>query len=128
MKRETIRPPGAVSSPNLTPGIKVGDTIYVSGQVALDAEGRIVGEGDFAVQAELVFQSLERVLKEAGASLGDVVKVTNFLVDAAHFPSFNAMRRRFFPEDPPASTTVIVKELARPELLIEIEAVAVVPS
>ncbi len=128
MKREPIKLAGVVTSPNLTPGIKVGNMVYVSGQVAFDDEGKVVGEGDFSAQAEQVFRSLERVLQAAGAGLADVVKVTNFLVDASHYPKFNEARRRFFPNDPPASTTVIVKELALPELLVEIEAVAVVPS
>jgi enamine deaminase RidA (YjgF/YER057c/UK114 family) len=117
-----------MSSPNLTPAIKVGATIYVSGQVAMDANGEVGGRGRLRRAGRAGVSVAGTGAHGGGASLGNVVKATNSLVDAAHFPSFGAMRRRFFPDDPPASTTVVVKELALPELLVEIEAVAVLSS
>jgi 2-iminobutanoate/2-iminopropanoate deaminase len=109
-------------------GYRIGDLIVLSGQAAISPEGEIVGEGDFDAQAEQVFRNLERVLGAAGASLRDVVKVTIYLTDMGNFPKIVELRGRWFTAPYPADTIVEVGALALPGLMIEIEAMAVVPS
>lgn len=104
-----------------------GRTVYVSGQVSMDADGNVVGEGDAEAQTEKVLENVVTVLEEAGGSLDDVVKVTVFITDMAHYDGIHGVRRRFFREPYPASSMVEVSALIDPRLLVEIEAVAVIP-
>jgi enamine deaminase RidA (YjgF/YER057c/UK114 family) len=104
--------------------------VFVAGQVAMDAEGRVVGATDFKAQASQVYRNLAAVLGEAGCTLRDVVKFTTFLVRNEDWAPFAEWRKaeypRLFPDGVyPANTGVVVKELARPELLLEVEAIAV---
>ena len=108
----------------LSQGFRVGDLVFVSGQAALDEQGRIVGPGDFDAQAEQTFRNLARVLEAGGSSLERIVKVTIFLTDMANFPKIVELRRRWFVPPYPADTIVEVASLALPELEIEIEAIA----
>ena len=106
--------------------------VFVSGQVAMDADGRVVGEGDFKAQASHVYRNLAAVLAEAGCTFRDVVKFTTFLVRNEDWAPFAEWRRaeypKLFPDGVyPANTGVVVKELARPQLLLEVEAIAVRP-
>ena len=94
--------------------------------MSVDSGGSLVGEGDCGAQAERCFNNVEAALNAAGASMSDVTKITAFLVDVDDYPAYAAARLRRFPEDGPASSTVIVKALVLPEYLVEIEAVAVV--
>ncbi|MFR9794324.1 RidA family protein [Streptomyces sp. MS06] len=104
-----------------------GRFVAVSGQVALDGEGRLVGDGDAAAQARQVFENLRRCLAAAGADFGDVVKLTYFVTDMAHMPAIRAARAAHIPDDRlPAATAVQVAGLVRPEFLMEVEAFAVV--
>lgn len=104
-----------------------GDLVFVAGQIALDAEGNLVGEGDIEAQAEQVMENLGVALAAAGAGFGDVLKITNYLLDVSEYPRIAPIRERYLTEPFPASTMVGVSALLYPELLIEIEAVAVVP-
>ena len=104
-----------------------GRTVWVAGQVALDVGGSIVGRGDAATQTEVALENMKEVLAEAGAGLEDVVKLTVFLTSMADLPQVQEVRARYFPRDPPASSTLAISELVHPELLVEIDAVAVVP-
>ena len=108
-------------------GYRIGDLLVLSGQAAITPEGEIVGAGDFDAQAEQVFRNLEHVLGLAGATLADVVKVTIYLTDMGNFPKIVELRERWFTAPYPADTIVEVGALALPELMIEIEAMAVVP-
>jgi enamine deaminase RidA (YjgF/YER057c/UK114 family) len=109
----------------MSAAVRFGDSIAVSGQVALDARGELVGKDDFAAQAEQCFANLARVLADAGASLGDVVSLTTYLSAREHAEAFLAARARHFPANPPATTTVIAQML-HPDFLIEIQALAAV--
>jgi reactive intermediate/imine deaminase len=110
----------------LSQAIRVGDLLFVSGQVGIDDTGELVALGDFDAQADQAFRNLGRVLEAGGSSLGQVVKVTIFLTDmAANFPKVVELRRRFFTPPYPADTIVEVRSLYRPEVEIEIEAVAI---
>ena len=107
--------------------ISGADLIFVSGQVALDAKGNVVGKGDVVGQTEQVLKNMQGVLETAGASLADVVKVTVFLRNMEHRNTVAEVRKRFFKDNLPASSLVEVNKLVHEDLLIEIEAVAVVP-
>jgi enamine deaminase RidA (YjgF/YER057c/UK114 family) len=100
-------------------------TVYVSGQVAADDDGNPIGV-DVAAQASAVFERITRFLAECGATLDDVVKITTFLVDMDDYGAFSEVRARYFPRRKPASSTVAVRALSRPEFRIEIEAVAAI--
>ncbi len=105
-----------------------GRTVYISGQVAFDQAGNLVGEGDLQAQAVQVFENLKVALAAVGADFSHVVKVTYFLLDISQIALVREVRNRYFnPERPPASTAVEVRGLVRKELLLEIEAVAVLP-
>jgi enamine deaminase RidA (YjgF/YER057c/UK114 family) len=102
------------------------DLLFVAGQVALDRDGRLVGPHDVGAQARQVFENLKTVLAAAGGTLRDLVKLNAYIVDITQLPAFRAVRDQYINLDrPPASTAVQVAALFRPELLIEIEAVAI---
>ncbi|MGW2366255.1 RidA family protein [Streptomyces sp. NPDC001667] len=104
-----------------------GYTHVVSGQVALDERGELVGAGDAGAQARQVFENLRRCLGAAGATFDDVVKLTYFVTDVAHLPAVRVARDEFIDTGrPPASSAVQVAALFRPELLLEVEAFAIV--
>jgi 2-iminobutanoate/2-iminopropanoate deaminase len=106
--------------------IRHGDLVYVAGQVALDpATGRVV-EGDVRAQTRQVLENIAAILRAAGTSLAHAVECVCFLRDAGDFTAFNEAYREFFPADPPARTTVQAV-LARPDLLVEIRAMAAMP-
>ncbi len=106
-----------------------GRFVAVSGQCALDEQGAVVGEGDPAAQARQVFENLRRCLAAAGATFDDVVKLTYFVTDVAHLPAVREARDAVIPADRlPASSAVQVAALFRPELLLEVEAFAVLPA
>lgn len=104
-----------------------GRWVAIAGQVAFDADGNLVGEGDAAAQAQQVFANLERCLAAAGATFADVVKLNFYLTDVAFLPAIRIARDKHIDTaNPPASTAVQVVALFRPDLLLEIEAYAVV--
>ena len=104
-----------------------GRTIYVAGQVALDTAGRLVGPGDPQAQARQVFANLTSALAVAGATFRDVVKLTYFVTDIGHLPAIREARDQYVDTArPPASSAVEVRRLFRDDVLLEIEAIAVV--
>ena len=100
------------------------------GQLGLDLDNKLVGApGDFTAQAEKAVDNLKLALANAGATIKDVVKINNYLVDMSHIGLFRALRDKHFNmAAPPASTTVAISQLARPGALFEIEAIAVLPA
>ena len=103
-----------------------GRMVFVAGQVALDTDGAVIGVGDPAAQTEAALENLQRVLNEGGAMLEDVVRLTVFLTDMAYLPAVQEVRARYFPVDPPASSTIEISALVVPELMVEIDSIAVV--
>jgi enamine deaminase RidA (YjgF/YER057c/UK114 family) len=102
-----------------------GRLVAVSGQVAFDEHNQIVGKGDPAAQARQVFENLRRCLIAAGTTFADVIKLTYFVTDVAHMPAIRAVRDEYLdPAQLPASTAVQVAALVFPDLLLEIEALA----
>jgi reactive intermediate/imine deaminase len=103
-------------------------TIYISGQIAFDKDGKLVGSGDMQAQAEQVFKNLEAALTAAGAKFSDVVKMNSYITDMSRIQAVRDVRARYFKDSLPASTFVQVAGLVRPDLLLEIEVVAVLPA
>lgn len=104
-----------------------GRTIYIAGQVAFDNSGKVVGEGDFAAQTTQVFENLKLALAAVGATFENVVKVNTYVTDMSQLQTLREIRGRYYGKFAPASTLVEIRRLAHPDLMIEIEAVAVVP-
>lgn len=127
---EHIRPEGLANNPAYTQVVAARGqrTIWISGQVAMDAEGNTIGVDDLEAQTEQVMRNLGVALEAAGAGFGDVVKITTYVVGyrPEHRAAVSRPRAKYLPADnPPASTLVGVSALANPEWLVEIEAVAV---
>ncbi len=127
-RREEIRVPG-MSEPisHFTHVVRAGRLVFVSGCVATDAEGRTVGGSDAVAQARQVHENLKRCLAAAGATFADVCKVTVFLKNVADREKVNVARKEYFGSHRPASTLVEISRLVRDDLLVEIEAIAVLP-
>lgn len=121
-----INPPGLTRPNGYTHVVVTSDgrTAYIAGQVAVDSAGQVVGGGDFKAQAEQVFANLRRALRSVEASFEDVLKTTTYITNLENLPALREARGRYFKSArPPANTLVPVATLARPELLLEIEAV-----
>jgi reactive intermediate/imine deaminase len=129
MSREEIRV-DALADPisHFTDAVRAGDLLFVSGVVAVDADGELVGGDDVVVQTRQVLENMRRVLAAAGCGFEDIVKVTIFLTDIDDRPRINPLRQEVFGTTRPASTLVEVPRLAVPGARVEIEAVALVPS
>jgi reactive intermediate/imine deaminase len=109
--------------------VTAGRPVYISGQVALDSAGGLVGPGDIRAQTRQVFDNLQAALQAVGAGFDQVVKLTLFLVDATQLPVVREVRDQYInTQQRPASTAVEVRRLVRDDLIIEIEAVAVIAS
>jgi reactive intermediate/imine deaminase len=104
--------------------VRGGDTLWISGMLAFDLDGSIVGGADVVAQTEQVFRNLGLVLTHCGAGFEQVVKVVVYLIDVNARPAINEVRKRHFGDARPASTLVEVSGLAHPDALVEIEAVA----
>lgn len=105
---------------------RVGNDIVVSGTVAVDEDGRTVGPGDVYTQASYAIRKIERALRELGATLRDVVRTRTFLTDISRFEDFARAHREAFEGIDPAATCVEVPRLVAPDLVVEIEADAIV--
>lgn len=103
-----------------------GKTVYIAGQIAVDAKGQLVGKGDLAAQTQQVFENLAIALKAAGATFDHVVKTNYYLRDASQVAVIRGIRSKYFTGELPASTLIEVPRLAQPDFLIEIEVIAVV--
>ena len=102
--------------------------VIISGQVALDSAGRIIGVGNMTTQATQVFENLKVALAAAGATFKDVIKLNAYLTSMAKSQAYLDVRDRYVsPTAPPASTTVEVQRLFRDEFLVEVEAIVAVP-
>ena len=123
--RQPIIPSGVSPNPNLSPGIRVGDFLFVSGHVGVDADGNVVG--DCEAQSRQVMASIRSVIEAAGGRMEDVAKITCFLTNMDDYPAYAKVRLETWPSNPPASSTVGVSALVRPELVVEVEAIVRMP-
>jgi 2-iminobutanoate/2-iminopropanoate deaminase len=131
--REYIKPAAGLSLAHAVNAgydyaVRAGDLVFMSGQVARNAQGETVGVGDFETQAIQVHENLKLLCEHAGGSLDDIVDVRMYILDRAHRPILNAIRKRYHPgPNFPCSTLLIISGLANPDFLLEIEAVAHIP-
>jgi 2-iminobutanoate/2-iminopropanoate deaminase len=127
---ERIRLPDVLPEPlsHYTDAVRAGDTLWVSGLLALDADGSLVGGADVVAQTEQIFRQLKRVLAHCDVGFENVTKVSVFLIDIGARPAINEVRKRYFGDARPASTLVEVSALAIPGALVEVEAVAHIPT
>lgn len=102
-----------------------GNFIFVAGTVGWRPDGQV--PADFREQARQMYENVKAILAAEGASMADVLSTTTYLVRASDYPTLNEVRRAYFQKDPPGSAVVVVKELVRPDLLVEVEAVAEAP-
>lgn len=100
-----------------------GNLLFISGVAPLDENQKLVGEGDVELQAEAVFQAMEKILKQANATFADILKVTLFLTDVDDRHKINPLRKKYFGDARPASTLFEVTRLAFPGMKLEIEAI-----
>ncbi len=114
---------------NIPMGIKSGNRIYVSGQAALDTNGKLIGGDDMEAQARKTFQNIEEVLKQAGATMDDVTEITAYLtdLDMKRYKGFAKARKAAFPNRMPTSTVIGVSKLLLKGMIVEISAAADVP-
>ena len=129
MALEHIQPDGLSRPTGYTHVVKAtGTLVFLAGQVSVDSEGNVVGAGDFEAQARQVFTNLRNALASVGAGPEHIAKTTTYLVGVTpeHRAALTVARSDFMPDPPPASTLIGVQALARPEFLIEVEAIAVI--
>ena len=134
MKRRNIQPQslarrmvdGHVLYSHVVVVVEGGKTIFVSGQLARDGDGNVVGPRDMRAQLRQVGENVKAALAAAGATLDDIVKTNTYVTDYEEFAKHPDMRMRYFGPATPTSTTVQISRLADPDAMIEIEAIAVV--
>ena len=125
--RKPVTPQGMTAKPAFSPGVQVGEFLFISGTVGNDATGNLVGVGDCEAQTRQVFANIKSIAAAVGAAMDDVVKITCFLIDVADYAAYGKVRSETFGSGPPASSTVMVAALVRPEFLVEVEAIVHVP-
>ena len=130
MRKQAIRPEGVEHLGLYTHAFRVsgGDLVICSGMTSVDADGRTVGPGDAAAQTRQIFENLKRVLGAAGATLDDVISIRIYSTDMANLRAINEVRLEYLSDPLPVSTHVGVTALAKPDRLLEIEVMALVPS
>jgi enamine deaminase RidA (YjgF/YER057c/UK114 family) len=128
MPFSTIATPEAKPVMNYKMGTRMegGRLLYVSGQVAWDASGTVVGKGDVRAQARQTFENLRQVLQAAGGDLKDLMKITTYVTKIDDIAAVAEARSEVFQGELPASTLIVVKSLFHPDFLIEVEGVAAV--
>ena len=122
-----LNPPTLSAPTGYTHVVQVqgGRTIYIAGQVSFDKSGNLVGKGDFGAQTTQVFENLKSALAAAGATFDNLVKVTTFVTDLSQMQTLRSIRAKYYGKNAPASTLVQITKLAHEDLMIEIEAIAV---
>lgn len=124
---ERINPPGMTQPTAYSHLVKYDNLMFIAGQVALDGDGNVVGEGDMAAQFRQVLENLKTVLASEGADFSNIVKINIFTTDVDSLRQHMAIRSEYFGDHAPASTLVQIQRLARPVFLLEIEAIAIRP-
>jgi enamine deaminase RidA (YjgF/YER057c/UK114 family) len=133
MPREIVIDPGWKWDKDfpLAQGLKLGNLMFLSGQVALDSDGRVIGKGDLRKQTRQVFENIKLILGKGGCSLQDVVKMTTYFtckLSPKRTQEYFDVRRKYFKGHRPASTGVRVSSLVHKDLLLEVEVMAIAHS
>ncbi len=129
MPRKAIQPKSLNDPrPRYTQAIQTsgGKLLFIAGQTASGKDGNVVGKGNIKAQTEQVYANIKAVLKEAGASIDNLVMTTTYIVDRKYRQGYNEVRMKQYGKNSPTSTLVIVKGLAHPDYLIEIAGIAVI--
>jgi 2-iminobutanoate/2-iminopropanoate deaminase len=126
MALERIQPQGLAKPGTYSHVIRAGNTVYISGQTATDAQGNVVGRGDITAQSVQVFENLKAALASVGGTFADVASITVYITDARYRDPMREVRTRYLGDKLPTSTLLVVAGLADPEYLLEISAIAVV--
>ncbi|MEM2878708.1 MAG: RidA family protein [Candidatus Hadarchaeales archaeon] len=125
MPKKMVYPPELPKTVGYSQAVRAGNMLFISGQISENAKGEIVGKGDFKKQARQVFENIKAVLKAEGGSMRDIVKITVHLTDIKNLQAFREVRGEYFKDYYPASTLIEVNSLISDELMIEIDAIAV---
>ena len=124
MPIQRLDPESLPQMPGLHQTVRVGNTVYIAGQVSLDEQGNFHGEGDARAQLDQIYKNLEHACAAHGGSLANMVKTTTYITDIAHFTAVSEARQQYYGPDAPVNASIIVSGLARPEWWVEIEGVA----
>ena len=128
MSIERCNPKALTDPPGYSHVVKDGTTIYVAGQLARDSNGKTVGDGDFAAQAEQVFKNVQAALESAGTDMNHILKMNVFMTHREDIPEYRVIKSRFVPDsDLPVSTLILCSGLADPVFRIEVEVIARMP-
>jgi reactive intermediate/imine deaminase len=134
MKREVVAVRGVYKAIGGHPGdgkgshaVKAGNLVFLAGQVGVDADGNLVGKGDIEAQTIQTYENIKTILASAGASLDDLVKTTTYTTSVAYRAKIADVRLRYFSNYFPPNSYIVVHSLATPDILIEIEGIAVCP-
>lgn len=124
MAIQRLDPQTMVRMPGLHQTVKVGSTVYIAGQVALDEAGIFHGDGDVEAQLSQIYENLENACMAYGGTLASMVKTTTYITDPNYFASVSKIRSEKYGQNAPVNATLIVAGLAKPEWLVEIEGTA----
>ncbi len=125
MKKKVVAPKGMPKPTGYSPAVRAGNLLFISGQIAEDQNGQIVGKGDFEKQTRQVFENIRALLEAEGGTFDNLVKIKIHLTDMKNLKKFREIRGEYLKGDFPASTLIAVKSLIMKELMIEIDAIAV---
>jgi enamine deaminase RidA (YjgF/YER057c/UK114 family) len=128
MAKQVIAPTKLEKAVGYAHAFRCGKTVYTSGQIAHDASGKLVGQGDARAPGEQVYQNIKGILESCGGTMDSVVRITTYVASVAYPPIMAEIRAKYFPKDPPASTFLVVASLADPAFLVEVDAIAVLDS
>ena len=125
--QEYINPDTLSHSRGYSQVVKVGNTVYIAGQISAGADGNVVGKGDAEAQVQQIWRNIEAAVKAAGGTLRNVVKTTTYVTNIQYATAVRKVREELFQSsNPPTSTLLVVAGLASPDYMVEIEAIAVV--
>lgn len=125
MPKQVIAPSTVEKAIGYSHAIRCGNTLYISGQIAHDINGKLVGPGDAKAQGEQVYQNIKAIVESCGGTMQHIVRITTYVTSLAYRPVMVEIRAKYFPKEPPASTFLVVSSLADPSFLVEVDAVAV---
>ena len=123
MPIERVKPDNVYHLKGLSATVKIGNTVHISGQIALDNDMNTVGD-DAATQLKQIYKNLDDLCRAHGGSLANMVKTITYITDLDQYPAVSAAREEAYGDNPPANSTIVVSALAKPEWLVEIEGIA----
>ena len=123
MPIERVNPDNVYHLKGLSATVKIGNTVHISGQIALDNDMNTVGD-DAATQLKQIYKNLDDLCRAHGGSLANMVKTITYITDLDQYSAVSAAREEAYGDNPPANSTIVVSALAKPEWLVEIEGIA----